>query len=229
MTRLGSTFAWLGGALFVGSLTYTAYALAVLWAEPRPLSAAWLTAAGADASLMTMFALHHSLFSRDVAKSAMGRLVPTHQIRLIYVWVASLMLIAVIWWWRPVGGQVYRLQGSGAWLLRLVQALGVVLIVMSVRAIDALELAGIRQPRQGTTLSARGPYGLVRHPLYLGWILIVFGMPHMTGDRLTFAVLTTCYLLVAMPWEERSLEQAFGEDYRHYRATVRWRVLPYVY
>ncbi|MGE0705247.1 MAG: isoprenylcysteine carboxylmethyltransferase family protein [Vicinamibacterales bacterium] len=229
MTKFTSAFAWLGGALFVGSLMFTAYALAVPWAQPRPLSASWLAAVGANACLLTMFALHHSLFSREAAKKAMGRLVAAHQIRPIYVWVASLLLIAVIWSWWPIGGQLYRVQGLAAWPLRLVQAAGVVLIARSVRAIDALELAGIRQPRQGATLTATGPYGLVRHPLYLGWILIVFGMPHMTGDRLVFAALTTVYLFVAMPWEERSLEQAFGEEYRRYRAQVRWRVLPYLY
>ena len=39
-----------------------------------------------------------------------------------------------------------------------------------------------------------GPYRLVRHPLYLGWMLVVFGAAHMTGDRLAFAVITTAYL-----------------------------------
>lgn len=228
MTRVTSLLAWVGGALFVGSLAFTAYALAVPWAQPGPLSEAWLTAVGANAWLMTIFALHHSLFSRDVVKQAMSRLVTPDRIRPIYVWVASLLLIAVVWLWWPIGGQLYRVQGPIAWLLRLVQATGVLFIAASVRAIDALELAGIHQPRQGA-LSARGPYGLVRHPLYLGWILMVFGMPHMTGDRLAFALLTTLYLFLAMPWEERSLEQAFGEEYRHYKAQVRWRVLPYLY
>src|SRR5262249_41028582 len=77
--------------------------------------------------------------------------------------------------------------------------------------------------------AVRGAYGLVRHPLYLGWILMVFGTPHLTGDRLLFAAVTSAYLLVAIPWEERSLEVAFGDAYRQYKQRVRWRVLPYVY
>ena len=51
----------------------------------------------------------------------------------------------------------------------------------------------------------------------------------MTGDRLVFAAISSAYLLVAIPWEERSLEAAFGEAYRRYKIRVRWRVLPFVY
>ena len=58
-----------------------------------------------------------------------------------------------------------------------------------------------------------GPYRWVRHPLYLGWLLMVFGAAHMTGDRLVFAAITTIYLLVAIPWEERSLRRSFGAAY----------------
>jgi protein-S-isoprenylcysteine O-methyltransferase Ste14 len=109
-----------------------------------------------------------------------------------------------------------------------VQLTGLWFIAVSVRAIDALELAGIRES-SNTGLQVGGPYRLVRHPLYLGWVLAVFGAPHMTGDRLTFAIVSSMYLVVAVPWEERSLERAFGESYRHYKQRVRWRMLPFVY
>ena len=42
-------------------------------------------------------------------------------------------------------------------------------------------------------------------------------------------MLTTAYLLVAIPWEERSLERAFGEGYATYKREVRWQIVPYVY
>ena len=58
---------------------------------------------------------------------------------------------------------------------------------------------------------------------------MTFGTPHLTGDRLAFAALTTAYLLVAVPWEEGALARAFGAEYAHYSARVRWRVIPYLY
>ena len=57
----------------------------------------------------------------------------------------------------------------------------------------------------------------------------VFGAAHMTGDRLAFAVISTAYLVVAIPWEERSLLRVFGEEYARYKQQVRWRVVPYLY
>jgi protein-S-isoprenylcysteine O-methyltransferase Ste14 len=78
-------------------------------------------------------------------------------------------------------------------------------------------------------LTTGGPYGLVRHPLYFGWMLCVFGAAHMTGDRLAFAVYTTLYLVIAIPWEERSLIGEFGDEYRRYQQVVRWRMIPFIY
>src|SRR5712692_2577406 len=82
---------------------------------------------------------------------------------------------------------------------------------------------------RGGTLQINGPYRLVRHPLYLGWMLTVFGAAHMTGDRVAFAVITSLYLVIAIPWEERSLERTFGDAYRQYKGEVRWKAIPYVF
>lgn len=51
----------------------------------------------------------------------------------------------------------------------------------------------------------------------------------MTTDRLAFAAFTCAYLIVAMPWEERSLVKSYGEVYTAYQRQVPWKILPYVY
>src|SRR5262249_55916468 len=99
----------------------------------------------------------------------------------------------------------------------------------SVRMIDALQLAGIHRAIASETLQAGGPYRFVRHPVYLGWMLVVFGAAHMTGDRLVFAAMTSAYLIVAIPWGEQALDRAFPGAYAEYRRLVRWRVVPFVY
>ena len=78
-------------------------------------------------------------------------------------------------------------------------------------------------------LQIAGPYRWVRHPLYLGWLLMVFGAAHMTGDRMAFAAATTGYLIVAIPWAERSLRQSFGDRYDRYIRDVKWRMIPFIY
>ena len=229
---LPRALAWLGGAVFVASLIFCGWTYLVVWSSAERSASGWGDM-GLNALLVTIFASHHSLFARDTVKAWLARVAPESLLRSLYVWVASALLIGMLWLWQPVGGEVYRLSGWLRLAAAAVQLAGVWLIVQAVRTIDALELAGIRQllPTRPTrpTLVVRGPYRLVRHPLYLGWILLTFGTPHLTGDRLAFAALTTAYVLVAVPWEERSLARAFGADYTQYSAHVRWRVIPYLY
>jgi protein-S-isoprenylcysteine O-methyltransferase Ste14 len=224
--RGGRAFAWLGGGLFVASLVCCTWWYLFPLGVDRPW--AGYAPVGWDTVLMTIFALHHSAFARDAVKQRLAPLVGD-QLRSTYVWVASLLLFAVCGSWRHVGGTLRDHHGLLAGIDVLIQLLGVRLIARSVSTIDPLALAGIRQRPRDETLQVGGPYRFVRHPLYLGWMVAVFGSPHMTGDRLTFAVLTSLYLVIAIPWEERSLRAAFGEDYARYADEVRWRVVPFIY
>lgn len=181
-----------------------------------------------DAGLFSVFALHHSLFARETARRWLDR-VPRELIRPIYVYAASLLFIAVFAAWRPIGGALYRASGLPELALVMCQLAGVGLIVRAVARIDALELAGIRPAGSRDELQTSGPYRWVRHPLYLGWVVAVFATPHMTGDRLAFAAISTAYLMLAVPWEERSLRRAFGDEYVRYQRAVRWRMLPFIY
>jgi protein-S-isoprenylcysteine O-methyltransferase Ste14 len=220
-------FVWAGGALFVGSLAYCLwwylFALALV-----PARVSW-SALGIDALLVGVFALHHSVLARESVKARVSGFVPEPLIRSVYVWTASVLLILVCAWWAPIGGELYDGRGGRRFVHAAVQLYGIWLIVQSVRGIDPLELAGIRRESARGPLQIRGPYALVRHPLYFGWVLAVFGTAHMTGDRLAFAAITTLYLVIAIPWEERSLVRSFGEDYLRYTRQVRWRIVPFIY
>lgn len=229
LTFVGTWLVWAGGGVFVFALGFCAYAYAFPWGQPAPFDASPMAV---DALLFTLFALHHSLFARDAVKRWMSHAVPEPLLRSVYVWVASLLLIATCTAWRRIGGELYRhtdvlAAGHGA-----AQLVGLAIIAQSVRAIDALELAGIHQPpamSDAVPLQISGPYGWVRHPIYLGWLLLTFGAAHMTGDRLFFAAIAAVYLLIAMPFEERSLQTSLGERYVEYQRLVRYRLVPYVY
>jgi protein-S-isoprenylcysteine O-methyltransferase Ste14 len=187
------------------------------------------SAVGLNTLAFTAFAVHHSAFARTGVKAALARVLPERLIRSVYVWVASGLFIAVMVWWRPVGGALYRVEGIWAIGMAAMQGSGVLLTAVAVRVIDAWDLAGIRQAPVRQDLQVRGPYRLVRHPLYLGWVLVVFGTAHMTGDRALFAILSSLYLVIAIPWEERSLRAAFGDAYARYAERVRWRMVPGLY
>ena len=237
-------FVWLGGGLFVASLAYCAYAYLFVWAEPAPVFDALASndllrdlgptlsrrlSIATNVVLFGVFAIHHSLFARERIKAWTLSLAPVRVQRSIYVWAASLLFLLVCASWAMIGGDLYDVRGWRAYAHGCVQLAGVALIAGAVRTIDPLELAGIRQRSRNSTLQIAGPYRWVRHPLYLGWMMAVFGAAHMTADRLLFAVISSLYLVIAIPWEERSLAREFPDDYAAYRQQVRWRVVPYVY
>jgi protein-S-isoprenylcysteine O-methyltransferase Ste14 len=231
-------YVWAGGAAFVSSLICCLYFYLFRWdaahepivALPTRSNSAALSVAGlaVNALLLLLFATHHSVFARESVNRRLARIIPEGLLRSTYVWVASLLLVTVCLLWQPAGGDVYRSTGWLAALHAGVQLFGLWLIAQSVKAIDALELAGIREPTPHN-LQTAGPYRVVRHPLYSGWLLAVFGAAHMTADRLSFAVFTCVYLVIAMPWEERSLVKSYGEAYETYQRRVPWKILPYVY
>jgi protein-S-isoprenylcysteine O-methyltransferase Ste14 len=225
-------FVWLGGVIFVTSLALCAYAFLVTWANPGVHTVElgpWGSAA-LNAALLSVFALHHSVFAREPVKARIAPFVPEHLVRTVYVWVASLLLIAVCVLWQPIGGDVYDDSAGGrSYGHALVQLLGLWITARGVARIDPLELAGIRPAAQSPGLQVTGPYHWVRHPLYLGWLLMFFGAAHMTRDRLLFATITTFYLVVAIPWEERSLRRSFDGEYVRYMRDVKWRMIPFIY
>ena len=171
-----------------------------------------------DTALFTLFALHHSLFARPFVKrwlfgvgvrpgSDRG-LTPLE--RPTYVWVASVLFIAVCAAWRPVPGELYHVTGVLALAAYAVHVAGIVLTARGSARLDVLDLAGVRAvspvaPATHVPLQTRGVYGFVRHPVYFAWVLMVIGTPHMTMTRLTFAVLSTAYLAIAIPFEERGV------------------------
>ena len=185
--------------------------------------------------LFTIFAMHHSVFARDRVRAWVTRTVPSGLERSFYVWVASLLFIAVCALWQPGPGVAWNARGAALWTLRIVQALGVSLTLTSAAVLDVMELSGVRQAAAPAAAApamdfkTRGPYGWVRHPIYSGWFLMVLAASPMTMTRLVFAVVSCAYLVVAIPFEERSLREASSGSYDRYAEQVRWKLVPGVY
>jgi protein-S-isoprenylcysteine O-methyltransferase Ste14 len=194
----------------------------------RPVTGA--AAAGTDALLFSLFALHHSVLARPFAKAWLSRVVPPPLLRSTYVWTASVLLAVTALAWQPVGGVVWEAGTLARALLGGTQAAGLATLLLSARRISVRELAGLDNglDRAGVVESG-GPYRLVRHPIYLGVLLLLGAATPMTGDRVLFVALTLLYVVIAMPYEEAGLAAQLGPDYDAYRARVRWRLIPYVH
>jgi hypothetical protein len=222
-------FTWLGALVFFLSLAYFLFSYVTTFGEPAPAGAT-APAITWNVGLFTVFALHHSVFARERVRGAIARVLPQPLERSFYVWVASVMFIAVCALWRPVPGTAWQVDGTLAWGFRAVQASGVWLTLHSAVALDIRDLAGLRATRTGPIeFRTSGPYGWVRHPIYTGWFLMVFAASSMTMTRLVFAVVSGAYLIVAIPFEERSMINAAAGAYEKYRRQVPWRLVPRIY
>jgi protein-S-isoprenylcysteine O-methyltransferase Ste14 len=220
--------AWLGGAAFVLSLAVFALTFYSRMSQPNGPTTATVPLL-LDMLLFGTFALHHSVLARTgIKRWITARLSPRYE-RTAYVWVASLLFIVVCVCWQPLAGRLYVHTGLTAVPHWLAVAAGVWLTARGAAVIDPLDLAGIRQAageRLEPVFKVMGPYRLVRHPIYLGWLLMVFGAPDMTATRFAFAVISSAYLVVAIPFEERTLVETFPDAYPAYQRQVRWRMLP---
>jgi methanethiol S-methyltransferase len=178
-----------------------------------------------DLGLLGLFAVQHSLMARPFFKRRLTRCIPESAERSTYVLCSSLTLIVTFLFWQPLGGMVWEVR-TPAWqaVFYTLFAFGWLLVVVSTFLINHFDLFGLRQvwlqlldrPYRPLQFGTPGPYRLVRHPLYLGWLFAFWATPSMTGTHLLFAFVTTAYILVAIQFEERDLVDALGDDYVQY-------------
>jgi len=200
---------------------------------PRTLDGPRLLSGGQalaiDLLLLAAFALQHSLMARPFFKRWLTRFIPESAERSTYVLFSSLALIALFAFWQPLGGVVWDVQDpAGRAVLYALFGFGWLLVLVATFLINHFDLFGLRQvwlqlvgrPYTQLKFGTPGPYKLVRHPLYLGWLFAFWATPTMTGTHLLFAFMTTAYILVAIQFEEKDLVDTLGDDYRRYRQRV---------
>lgn len=190
-----------------------------------PLAVALVT----NLALIALFGLQHSIMARQGFKRAWTRIVPPQAERSTYVLFASLALIALFLFWRPIGGEVWNFTNPAlAMILTALFFMGWATVLVSTFLINHFELFGLQQAwlyargREAAPHQLREPlfYRWVRHPIYAGFFLAFWATPQMTMGHLLLAAGMSVYMLIAIQYEERDLVGMYGRDYEDYRTRV---------
>lgn len=179
--------------------------------------------------LVLAFGLQHSVMARSGFKGWLHRVLPASAERSVYVLIASLVLALTMWQWRPIPTVIWDATSTAGQVFGwTVFGLGFGIVLLSTWLIDHFELFGLKQSwsqfveRQPRAAQFMTPflYRVVRHPLYLGFLLAFWGTPHMTVGHALFAAAMTAYILIAIQLEERDLVRFHGPIYARYQQDV---------
>lgn len=208
---------------FVGNLPFVPKTV------DRGGEAALLPAIAINLALIALFGMQHSVMARQGFKRAWTRIVPTPIERSTFVLFASLSLIILFSFWRPIPGTVWHVESAaGAAILWAVFAVGWLVVLLSTFLLNHFELFGLQQVyfhargRSAPEPQLREPffYKAVRHPLYSGFFIAFWATPHMTYAHMLLALGMSAYMLIAIRFEERDLVGHFGPQYEEYRERV---------
>lgn len=181
-----------------------------------------------DIGLLLLFALQHSVMARQGFKRVWTRIVPPAVERSTYLLFSSAALLFLFLKWEPMGGVIWNMESAaGTYGMYGLYVVGWLIVLAATFLINHFDLFGLRQVwlnlrgQKYTGLLFRTPgfYRIVRHPLYVGWLLVFWSAPRMTAAHLVFAAVTTLYILVAIQFEERDLMRIHPE-YAEYRNRV---------
>jgi len=178
--------------------------------------------------LLIFWALLHSILARTRVKAFITGFWDHHFFRVFYVIVSGASLMAVLYLWRPVSGNLWQASGTLYWILSTLYLGCIVGMFYSMLSIDYFEYLGVRsvlrhmkaQPETTQLFEVKGPYAYCRHPAYFFLLLAFWVGPVMTIGRFEFALIGSLYLVAGTFLEERNLRKELGEVYDLYRANV---------
>ena len=176
------------------------------------------------ALLWVLFGAVHSLLASQRAKASLQGLGRAY--RLAYNLFAGLHIVVTV----LVGEKLLGAGGAPlvpepwVWLLYAMAAAGLILLLAATRLYDGGRFLGITQLRrpdlpEDEPLRAEGLHRYIRHPLYSGAILILWGRAG-TEAELATAVWATLYFVIGARFEEGRLIDRYGDAYRAYRDRV---------
>lgn len=217
-------------AAFIGITSFLSFLL-FLYAGSLNWMGLDLSEAGVlvfDTLLSFVFFLQHSGMIRRSFRKHLTGLIASHFQGATYTVASGLVLLVFVVFWQGSDTILFEARGLFKGIMRTLFFLSILGICWGMWALRSIDMFGLNpilkhvrsKPVSAIPFTIRGPYRLVRHPLYLFMIVLFWCDPIMTTDRLLFNVLWTSWVVVGTVLEERDLVEDFGDAYRDYQSNV---------
>lgn len=176
------------------------------------------------AGAWAIYLLLHSLLAAGVVKNWFANTLHLsgRYYRLFYSLISTVLILPLLGYLLVTDSgylfvSTYLSAGAGLVLL----GLGGWILLKSFEYISGEAFLGLKdEPNQG--LIIRGLHAKMRHPIYTGTLLVVFGiwlyLPSVNMTATALAIIV--YLPFGIYWEEKKLIRLFGDHYIKYKRDV---------
>jgi methanethiol S-methyltransferase len=176
------------------------------------------------ALLWMAYGFVHTVLAMNSAKTFFQSISKYY--RLIYNILALILIIPIILYQFSFSSEILLEKSFLNQLLGgLMMASGLFLASKALMSYNLKEFIGIQYLQQSSkpsTLRKDELSSIVRHPLYLGIIVFLWGWFGFSGllSSLVTALSLTVYIRIGIYFEERKLVEEFGKEYRKYQEEV---------
>lgn len=231
-TAIGLAFGGVTHLLFAVTVYHLVWFLAG-HSPTHPSSLQWnapvVEAVVIDALLAIGFALPHSLFLMPaVRRRLVGPVIRSELYGCFYCVVTCIALLVTMLNWRRSDVVVWATPDGIAWWIRAAFVASWALLLYSLHLTGLGHQTGFTswwrwargQPPVRREFVTRGLYGVLRHPVYLSFLGLVWFTPVITLDRAVLIAVWTTYIFLGSVLKDRRLLHFIGDPYRRYQSRV---------
>lgn len=181
-----------------------------------------------DVLLALQFAVPHSVLLHPKGRKFFGRYIPQPFYGLFFCLITCVSLLLVFAFWK---GHAYRVWSLSGWRGNVIWG---AFLASWVGMLYSMHLTGLGyqtgwtpwwhwvqgRPLPKREFTPRGAYHVIRHPIYLSFLGLLWFAPVMTLDRAVLTLIWTAYIFLGSHLKDERLAFYLGESYRKYQSLV---------
>lgn len=192
--------------------------------EPRDSGGSQWT----NALLALQFAVPHSLLLHPNVRQRLSPWIAPAFYGCFYCAATCASLLATIAFWQESSTVVLQFDGTDGMAVRSLYCVSWAALFYSLHLTGLGYQSGFtpwwdwvrRRPQRRREFVTSGAYRLLRHPIYLSFLGLVWFTPVVTQDRLILMAVWTPYILLGSWLKDRRLTHYLRDVYREYMARV---------